>query len=263
MTMNTQQTGGTETTHIPLGAKLQSAREAQRIERKDAAAQLRLNESVIDMIENNSFPENMPPIFIRGYTRAYGKLLQMPEDVMVAGLAPIKQRVITQEAQLAMPVTHMKPQRGSGYAMKGVTAAIILTLLWLVSTWWHSHSAAPMSVTTDDMAVSIPAETSTSAALVPAGITIQSPQPAFTPQVASATPARSLPLTVPPVAATPSINSSAAPATPAPTVASTPLAPKVIANAAPSIPAYKRAAMANQPARPVNANTTDNDVDGD
>jgi cytoskeleton protein RodZ len=258
MTMNTQQTGGTETTHIPLGAKLQSAREAQRIERKDAAAQLRLNESVIDMIENNSFPENMPPIFIRGYTRAYGKLLQIPEDVMVAGLAPIKQRVITQEAQLAMPVTHMKPQRGSGYAMKGVTAAIILTLLWLVNTWWHSHSAATVSVNADDIAVSIPAETSTSAALVPAGITIQPPQ------VAGATPAMSLPLTVPPVAATPSIGSSAAPtsATPAPVVASTPSAAK-IASAAPSIPAYKRAAMATQPAKPVNADTTDNDVDGD
>ena len=48
---NLQSSTGTQPP-IPFGIRLQSAREAMRLERKDAAAKLRLNETVIDMMEN-------------------------------------------------------------------------------------------------------------------------------------------------------------------------------------------------------------------
>lgn len=144
MTMNTQQS---ETSHMSLGAKLQSAREAIGMDRKDAAAQLRLGENVIDMIERNEFPDSMPPIFIRGYTRAYAKLLHLSDEVILAGLEPLKPRKVNHEANLAMPVTQMEPRRKGGGAMKGITTAIVLTMMWLVGSWWHSHSS-PTTVET-------------------------------------------------------------------------------------------------------------------
>jgi cytoskeleton protein RodZ len=143
MTMNTQTP---ETSHMSFGAKLQNAREAIGMDRKDAAAQLRLSVTVIDMIEKNEFPDSLPPIFIRGYTRAYAKLLQVSDEIIQAGLEPIKPRKVNHEANLAMPVTQMEPRRKGGGAMKGITTAIVLTMLWLVGSWWHSHST-PTAVT--------------------------------------------------------------------------------------------------------------------
>ncbi len=278
MTMHTSQIGGTESTHIPLGAKLQNAREAQRIDRKDAAAQLRLNESVIDMIENNSFPDTMPQIFIRGYIRAYGKLLQISEDTIQAGLEPVKPRVITQEAKLAMPVTQTEPRLNrSSYAMKGVTTAVAITLVWLMAAWWNSRATAPM---TDNAITSLPTETaalnttitpaapaenapsapviapatsSSTTALtenyvtkpvanqLPAGISIAQPVAPHTAQNAPAYTPNAGAISAPPAAiAAPKV----AVAPKIATASAAPIAPK--ATAAPSpIPAYKRAAMAS------------------
>ena len=166
MTNITQQTSGTESGHIPLGAKLQNARESMRLDRKDAAAQLRLNENVIDMIENNSFPDTMPQIFIRGYIRSYGKLVQLSDEEVQAGLEPIKPRQVNQETQLSMPVTQMEPLNKRKYLMPVVTAGIALTLVWLVAAWWHGHNAAPETTAMNQLA-------QPEANAIPAGISAQ------------------------------------------------------------------------------------------
>lgn len=174
MTMTTQQTGGPTPTLIPLGAKLQSARESLRLERKDAAAQLRLNESIIDMIENNSFPTTMPPIFVRGYIRAYGKLLQLPEDVIHAGLEPIKPQTVKSEIPLPTPVSQIEPARQNKRLIRGFSAIIVFGLLWLSVSWWHTRAPAH----SDLIMAAIPTETQTASPApvtqsIPAGITVQ------------------------------------------------------------------------------------------
>lgn len=253
MTNMTQQIN--ETSQIPLGAKLQSAREAMRLDRKDAAAQLRLSESIIGMIENNSFPESMPPIFVRGYTRSYGKLLQISEDIIQAGLEPIKpKQASTQEAQLVMPVTQMQlPINSRNYAMKGMTIAVIVTMLWLVAAWWNGH--ASKTTNAENIAVNLPAETSEAA--VPAGASIQEAfaEPVTTaslaPMAASIAPLApkanpSNPAVIGSMTAFSGTSNSAPTQT---TISNT--TPSTIAEAAAkpaapvaSIPAYKRAAMA-------------------
>jgi cytoskeleton protein RodZ len=160
MTNMTHQIGGTEMSHIPLGAKLQSAREAMRMDRKDAASQLRLSENVIDMIENNSFPDTMPPIFVRGYIRSYGKFLQVSDDVVQAGLEPIQPKQVNHDSKLAAPVTQMPPLYKANFLMKSLTAAIAITLLWLVAAWWHSKNTANG---VENIAANLRAETSESA----------------------------------------------------------------------------------------------------
>ena len=259
MTMNTQQSSGTESTHIPLGAKLQSARESISMGRKDAAAQLRLNENVIDMMENNSFPVDMPHIFVRGYLRSYGKLLQIPEEVIQAGLEPIKQNTVAQETRLPSPVTQMEPAKGRNHLMKVVTAAVVVTLFWMVSAWWHSHSPAPEAT-----AVEVPAETQTANLntlnTLPAGVSVQLNQPALPPLAVAAT-AQSRtamidtsPLSNLPIAPAGHANSTAA-------ISDKPVEAPKTTSAAP-VPAYKRAAMANE--SPITDQTNnDNDMASD
>lgn len=260
MTNSTQLSCGTESTPIPLGAKLQSARETMRLDRKDAAAQLRLNESIIDMIETNSFPESMPPIFVRGYTRAYGRLLQIPEDIIQAGLEPIKPNPPTLAPQAPPTDLPAKPSaasvmlNSSNNLMKIVSAGVAITLLSLVIAWWigHSTKSAPAIIARNNPAAE--------AINMPAGISVQSTNPAAPPVTASAQQAA----IAPPAPAKAIQDNNAAPRTginvaatnnaaetsafvAAPTTAAAAASPSEAA-----VPAYKRAAMMNHNQPPIN-----------
>lgn len=246
MTMNTQQSGVTDSTSIPIGAKLQSAREAQRIDRKDAAAKLRLNESVIDMMENDSFPTTMPSIFVRGYIRAYGKLLELPEDIISAGLEPIKPQNGAQEATISSTTLVEPTHKRLQYLMKGITTAIFLTLLGLVAAWWLNHKSTPQP---ENIALTVPSEKTTITEAIqqaPAGITILPPQsPASSVLSTNTSPNDTSSLhAVSPTSIVPE-KLAAMTTTAANTVQPTPSAPpaaKAVEDI--SIPAYKRAAMA-------------------
>lgn len=144
MTNETQQTSSIES-QIPFGAKLQSAREAMNLDRKDAAAHLRLHEKYIDMMENDAFPKDMPAIFARGYIRAYGKLLQLSEDTIAEGLAPIQAHASTPTpAKLTPPVKKTRPTQNRKLAMRGMTAVIAITMLWMVAAWWNNRTDTPI-----------------------------------------------------------------------------------------------------------------------
>src|SRR3990167_8776134 len=109
MTNDTQQAYSSEQKFAPFGARLQSTREAQGLERRDAAAQLRLSEKIIAMMEKDRYAPDLPPMFIRGYLRAYSKLLQIPENEVSKAIEPIQPKPIpeelTQPQPIAAPVT--------------------------------------------------------------------------------------------------------------------------------------------------------------
>src|SRR5579862_9441542 len=92
MSNETPQTNTTEPKQLSFGDRLKSTRESKGLERKDAAAQLRLSEKIIAMMEYERYPADMPTTFIKGYIRAYGKLLQLPENEVKKAIAPIKAR---------------------------------------------------------------------------------------------------------------------------------------------------------------------------
>lgn len=168
MTNETQQTSGTETSHIPFGAKLQSARESMNMDRKDAAAQLRLHEKYIDMMENDAFPQDMPAIFARGYIRAYGKLLQLSEDTIAEGLAPIQATTthstntpLQTEFKLKPPAKKLDQATSRKYVMRGMTMVIVITMLWLVAAWWHNRATSPVIVEADTITINTTEPTAT------------------------------------------------------------------------------------------------------
>lgn len=174
MTTIIQQSSGTETRQIPIGAKLQSARESLRLDRKDAAAQLRLNENVIDMIESNSFPDDMPPLFIRGYIRSYGKLLQISDADILAAIEPMKPKAAAPAAQpTAAAAAAPKPAaavktdlfKDHKHLVQGLTAGIFFLLLGMVGAWWHGRpsTSAASHVTVAELNDTI----------APAGVSVQ------------------------------------------------------------------------------------------
>lgn len=154
--------------HIPFGARLQTAREALGLESKDAAAQLRLNERVILMMETDCYSSDIPPTFMRGYIRAYGKLLQIPDHEIKLAIEPIKpptEPVPAPSLQTTPPVT------SGNYFMQIFTYLIIFTLVGLVGTWWYTHSKSPAFATsTSENQVALPMETIDPTATPPAAV---------------------------------------------------------------------------------------------
>ena len=80
MTNQTLPTDSNNHQQISFGLRLTSCREALGLDRKEAAAQLRLSEKVIVMLEDGEIANNLPLTFVRGYVRSYGKLLAIPEQ---------------------------------------------------------------------------------------------------------------------------------------------------------------------------------------
>lgn len=140
MNAETEQTTMTDNVITLFGAKLQAAREASGLERKDIAAQLRLNERFIVMMEQGQFGTDVPLMFIRGYLRAYSKLLHLPEETGTQALEALKpQPPVLQQAAINMPT---QPVTSGNYFMQIFTTLVVITLVSLVGTWWYTHTSA-------------------------------------------------------------------------------------------------------------------------
>lgn len=125
---------------ISYGAKLKAAREAIGLEQKDIAAQLRLGERIIDMLESGHYALDIPITFIRGYIRSYSKLLQIPEAEIAAALEPIQPTQAPQEASsiAKQPASLIN----SHHYMQFSTYAIVATLAGMLGLWWYNHTPA-------------------------------------------------------------------------------------------------------------------------
>jgi len=161
MTTDTQQTPLNEFKPTPFGARLRSAREAMGLERKDAAAQLRLSEKVIAMLEKENFPSELPITFIRGYIRSYGKLLQIPELEITKALEPIQPKPVNPEPLTTAVKPPVMLVTSSHYYMQVFTYCIVITLVSLVGIWWYSHSSTPTPAIAENHVLAIPANNET------------------------------------------------------------------------------------------------------
>jgi len=121
-----------------LGARLKKAREAIHLSEKEAAQRLYLNVKIISLIENENFSDGPPMTFLRGYLRAYAKLLNVPESEIKAHLDEID--LSAPPVTITAPILHATPiNRGDKY-IRWITYLIILTLITLVCIWWSSQS---------------------------------------------------------------------------------------------------------------------------
>jgi cytoskeletal protein RodZ len=140
MSIDIQKFTMTDVISIPFGMRLKSAREARGLESKDVAAQLRLSEKMISMIEKETYPSDLPITFIRGYIRAYARLMEISDSEITKALEPLKQPTILpdEEHELIEP----QPVTSGNYFMQFFTYLILLTILSLVGVWWYSQSSS-------------------------------------------------------------------------------------------------------------------------
>jgi len=129
--------------NISFGTRLKNAREAMNLERKDVAAQLRLNEKFLVMMEKDRFAPDLPLTFVRGYLKTYAKFLQIPEYETKKALDSLKPRPGTQDG---MTLKNLSPIHSGGYAMKTFSYLVVFTVVGLAGAWWYNHPNFPSEI---------------------------------------------------------------------------------------------------------------------
>lgn len=115
------------------GTRLQAARIEQSLSVEDLANRMHLNASIIRAIEENDFEEITAPIFVKGYLRAYARIVKLNEDEV------IKQYLdsYSNEDPPIITSNHMASEISSDDArVKWTTYLVILGLLVLLAVWW-------------------------------------------------------------------------------------------------------------------------------
>lgn len=116
------------------GQRLRLAREARQLTRDTVAAQMRIEPKVIDALERDDYTQLPAAVFVRGYLRAYAKLIGLAPEPLVDAF---DQRTTHSPPPLVLPAA-VGPdiESRSGYARWVVFALALLSLL-LFYQWWH------------------------------------------------------------------------------------------------------------------------------
>ncbi|HYW04552.1 MAG TPA: RodZ domain-containing protein [Gammaproteobacteria bacterium] len=125
-----------ETPESP-GQRLQRARETAGLEVARVATELRLDARAIEALEQDRYDRLPPPIFVRGYLRAYGELLDLPVDELLEAHARL-------QPEEEKPLVAGEPvERGPGNGRMGLRVIVLVLLLLAVIgavVWWFGSS---------------------------------------------------------------------------------------------------------------------------
>lgn len=153
------------------GKLLQEARETQGLSQRDVADRLRLRLQIIELIEADEYDSFSTPTFIKGYLKAYGKVLDVDEDEILAAYRSlnIKEPDNTSMQSFSRRVKHQENDN----RLMLITYVVIIVVIGLVVWWWQDsdfsfdqlsqdvEQAVEQSTDKDQAAITEPEQTST------------------------------------------------------------------------------------------------------
>ncbi|OGO95183.1 MAG: hypothetical protein A3F10_01055 [Coxiella sp. RIFCSPHIGHO2_12_FULL_42_15] len=140
--------------HESPGEMLKRAREAKKLSHIDVAKQLKLRVQWILDIENDHYTDASALIYVRGYLRAYARVVSVsPDEVMsVFDLMKFEEPFVARKAQLlpreeqfvmhqpVLSYTKSNSNKGLGKKIWGwIILIIVLLALTLAIMWWRSE----------------------------------------------------------------------------------------------------------------------------
>ncbi|MEM7562374.1 MAG: RodZ family helix-turn-helix domain-containing protein [Pseudomonadota bacterium] len=133
-------TAGNESrpTGVGPGERLQAARIEQGLSVKDVANRMHLSTAILESIEENNFDEITAPIFVKGYLRAYARIVSLNEDEMIQQYVDFysnEDPPITSTSNMAPELTVTDAR------MKWMTYLVVIGIVALVVVWWWNKEA--------------------------------------------------------------------------------------------------------------------------
>jgi cytoskeleton protein RodZ len=129
------------------GDQLQAARIQQGLLIEDVASRMHLSLGILKSIEENNFDNLTAPIFVKGYLRAYARLVSLDEDDMIQ----LYVELYSNDDPPINTTTQMVPEISAQDArVKWTTYLVIIILIAILSAlWWNKTQNISETVSLD------------------------------------------------------------------------------------------------------------------
>jgi cytoskeleton protein RodZ len=128
------------------GERLQAARIKKGLSLEDVANRMHLSPSILEALEDNNFDEITAPIFVKGYLRAYARIVSLSEDEMIEQYVDF----YSEEDPPINSTSNVAPELSpADTRIKWATYSVILVLAVLLAAWWwnkQQNQDAPVSL---------------------------------------------------------------------------------------------------------------------
>ncbi len=146
ITRNEKPENESGSTGIGPGERLQAARIQQGLSLQDVASRMHLSAKILEAIEDNNFEEITAPIFVKGYLRAYARIVSLDEDEMILQYRDF----FSEEDPPISSTSNILPELSVADArIKWTTYLVIFVIGVLLAAWWWTKEQtndAPISL---------------------------------------------------------------------------------------------------------------------
>lgn len=123
------------------GQILKTAREALGIELTDLADQIKVSVSVLEAIEVDRIPKNLPETFIRGYIRSYARKVGIDETLVLTEVKTTAAFTVPEmSAQEMQSFSRRTKKQAFERRLKLVSYIILSILIFALVLWWYQDS---------------------------------------------------------------------------------------------------------------------------
>ena len=133
-------------TGIGPGERLQAARIEQGLSLEDVASRMHLSANILQSIEINEFDAITAPIFVKGYLRAYARIVSLDEDDMI-------DQYIDFYSEEDPPITSISNTTSELSAadprIRWTTVLVVIIFGVLLAAWWwnqQQNDESPISL---------------------------------------------------------------------------------------------------------------------
>ncbi|WP_427976911.1 RodZ domain-containing protein [Agarivorans sp.] len=125
---------------VSPGQMLQEARVAAKLSQNQVAERLKLRLQVVKDIEADSFDSGLSNTFIKGYLRAYARLLNVSEELVLSSYAHLN---VAQEQRTEMQSfsRRIKQETHDSRLMKFTYLVVLGIVVLLVVWWWQDKNS--------------------------------------------------------------------------------------------------------------------------
>lgn len=124
-------------TQVKPGAQLALVREQKGYSAEYVAGKLHLRVRVIELLEADDYQYMPEPVFVKGYLRAYAKLLEVPHQPLLDAFNKLYTPV--RKADKALLWQSRRETNKAEHAVRWLTSIFAVIVLVAVGIWWQAN----------------------------------------------------------------------------------------------------------------------------
>lgn len=146
-----------------LGERLVTSRVARGLALEDVVQVLRLPATTLQALESDCHEKLPAPVFVRGYLRAYARLLEMDGEALVAEY----NRLAVTSTPVLTPVPEVRRTAGHDLYLRGAAALLAVAMVTTLGAWWYMRAHQDASAETRSASAEIKPSASSASGTIP------------------------------------------------------------------------------------------------